>query len=61
MPGHDYVKSGRLAVTDKTKPIYRSFSVIRHMFFPEKSVLGWQVSAKIGVRLIAKYFRVTKS
>ena len=20
MPGHDYVKSGRLAVTDKTKP-----------------------------------------
>ena len=22
MPGHDYVKSGRLAVTDKTKPIY---------------------------------------
>ena len=22
MPRHDYVKSGRLAVTDKTKPIY---------------------------------------
>ena len=22
MPGHDYVKLGRLAVTDKTKPIY---------------------------------------
>ena len=22
MPGHDYVKSGRLAVTDETKPIY---------------------------------------
>ena len=21
MPGHDYVKSGRLAVTDKTKPL----------------------------------------
>ena len=22
MPRHDYVKSGRLAVTDKTKPVY---------------------------------------
>ena len=30
-------------------------------FFQEKSVFGWQVSAKIGVRLIAKYFHVTKS
>ena len=30
-------------------------------FFQEKSVFGWQVSAKIGVRLIAKYFCTTKS
>ena len=36
MPRHDYVKSGRLAVTDKTKPIniyiyiyiYTSYSII---------------------------------
>ena len=28
MPGHDYVKSGRLAVTDKTKPIYIYLTVI---------------------------------
>ena len=30
-------------------------------FFQDKSVFGWQVSAKIGVRLIAKYFCATKS
>ena len=27
MPGHDYVKFGRLAVTDKTKPIYIYLSI----------------------------------
>ena len=27
MPGHDYIKSGRLAVTDKTKPIYIYISI----------------------------------
>ena len=39
---------------------YRSYAVTRRtVFFPEKSELGWQVSAKIGVRLTAKYFRLT--
>ena len=40
---------------------YRSYSVIRRTVFSKKSVFRWQVSAKIGVRLIAKYFRATKS
>ena len=40
----------------------RSYPVILGArFFRQKSVFGWQVSAKIGVHLIAKYFRATKS
>ena len=35
---------------------YRSYSVIRRTVFSRKICLGWQVSAKIGVRLIAKYY-----
>ena len=40
------------------KTLKRSYCVT--VFFQEKSVFGWQVSAKIGVRLIAKYFHTTK-
>lgn len=31
MPGHDYVKSGRLTVTDKTKPIYIYIYIYLHV------------------------------
>ena len=32
MPGHDYVKSGRLAVTDKTKPIYIYIYITNYIY-----------------------------
>ena len=39
MPRHDYVKSGRLAVTNKTKPIYIYIYIFTHLNYISYSII----------------------